>query len=152
MKSVRMLALCLAIPGLAGCELIDRLAGEYDGKMPAKADVVSEAVIIRSFQRDPAGTAEAGRLRRIYLDRVRYLDARDFHDVNRIILGETGDFTAHIESLNLGVGDTVVVSADYQGVYHGGAATGVVPNWPGDRYIDYPVAVHRLTEIRRKTP
>ncbi|HEX8320510.1 hypothetical protein [Longimicrobium sp.] len=152
MKSVRVFVLLLATTLASGCELIDRLAGEYDGKRPAKENVVSEAVIIRSFQRDPAGTAEAGRLRRIYLDRVRYLDARAFHDVNRIILGETGDLTAFIESLNLAVGDTVVVSTDYQGVYHGGAATGVVPNWPGDRYIDYPVAVHRLVEIRRKTP
>ena len=148
----RMFALSAAVLVLAGCDLIDQLAGEYGGKLPMKDDVVSEAVIIRSFQRDPAGTAEAGRLRRIYLVRVRYLNAGAFHDVNRVVLGETADLTAQIESMNFVVGDTVLVSTDYQGVFHGGAARGVVPNWPGDRYIDYPVAVHRLLEITRKAP
>jgi hypothetical protein len=152
MKCVRVSVLLLATMLVSGCELIDRLAGEYSGPMPKMVDVVDEAVIVRQFARDPAGTPEAGRLRRMHLDRVRYIDARAFSDVNRVIAGETGDLTALIESLNLVIGDTVVISAKYQGVYHGGAATGVVPNWPGDRYIDYPVAVHRLLEIRRKAP
>jgi hypothetical protein len=134
-----------------GCHWYGELVGEYSGPMPAKADLSQETVIVRSFSRDPAGP-EAGKLRNMHLDRVRYIQARDFDDVNRVVLGETGELTAHVESLNLAVGDTVVVSGEYQGVYRGGAASGVVPNWPGDRYVDYPVAVHRLLEIKRKSP
>ena len=152
MTSLRVFVLLLAATLATGCDLIDRLAGEYSGPMPKKVDVVDEAVIVRQFARDPAGTPEAGRLRRMHLDRVAYIDAGDFSDVNRVIAGETGDLTALVESLNLAIGDTVIITGKYQGVYHGGAATGVVPNWPGDRYIDYPVAVHRLLEITRKAP
>jgi hypothetical protein len=136
---------------VGACDWIDRLAGEYSGPMPGSGDLAGESVVVRSFRRDPAGPEE-GKLRRMHLDRVRYLDARDFNDVNRVVLGETGELTEYVESLNLEVGDTVVISTDYQGIYYGGAASGVVPNWPGDDYIDYPVAVHRLLEIRRPVP
>lgn len=131
-----------------GCNWIDRLAGEYSGPMPAQTDLHQETVIVRAFGRNPAGSNQ-GALRTMHLDRIRYLDVDGFNDVNRVILGETGELTDYVESLNLEIGDTVVISTDYQGVYHGGAASGVIPNWPGDEYIDYPVAVHRLLEIRR---
>lgn len=134
-----------------GCRLYGELVSDYYGPMPSKADLPQEVVIVRSFRRDPEDP-EIGRLRQMHLDRVRYIEARDFHSVNRVVLGESGALTAAIESLNLAVGDTVVVSGEYQGGYRGGAASGVVPNWPGDRYVDYPVAVHRLLEIRRKSP
>lgn len=88
----------------------------------------------------------------MHLDRVRYIDAGDFDDVNRVVLGEAGELTAKVESLNLAIGDTVIVSGEYAGLYRGGAASGVVPNWPGDRYVDYAVAVHQLLEIKRKSP
>jgi hypothetical protein len=143
----------LLLTGVAagGCGWFGELVGEYSGPMPAKGNLAQEVVIVRSFQRDPAGPEE-GRLRRMHLDRVRYIDARDFDDVNRVVLGETGELTARVESLNLAIGDTVVISGEYAGLYRGGAASGVVPNWPGDRYVDYPVGVQRLLEIKRKSP
>jgi hypothetical protein len=144
-------ALLLLAVAASGCHWYGELVGEYSGPMPAKSNLLHEVVIVRSFRRDPEGP-EAGRLRRMHLDRVRYIKAGDFGDVNRVVLGETGELTARVEALNLAIGDTVVISSEYAGLYRGGAASGVVPNWPGDRYVDYPVGVQRLLEIKRKSP
>lgn len=146
-------ASALLLVGIAasGCHWYGELVGEYSGPMPAEGNLLQEVVIVRSFGRDPAGP-EVGRLRRMHLDRVRYIQGRDLDDVNRVVLGETGELTAQVESLKLAIGDTVVISTEFAGLYRGGAASGVVPNWPGDGYVDYPVAVHRLLEIKRKSP
>lgn len=142
-----LLLICIVA---GGCHWYGELVGEYSGPMPAKGGLPEEVVIVRSFGRDPAGP-EQGRLRRMHLDRVSYIQARDFDDLNRVVLGETGELTPFVESLNLAIGDTVVISTEYAGLYRGGAASGVVPNWPGDRYVDYPVAGHRLLKIKRKS-
>jgi hypothetical protein len=88
----------------------------------------------------------------MFLDRVRYLEAGDLKSVNRVIMGQTWTFGARIDSLGIGVGDTVIVSTDYANIHRGGTPKGAIPSWPGTDRHDYPVGLHLLTDIRRKQP
>lgn len=149
-RTPHRLLLVLACAGLPACTAWDRVMGNYTGPMPQKTDLAAEEVVIRSVRRDPEGSAQ-GRVGYMHLDRVRYLRS-DPRSVNRVVLGQPQALSARVDSLGLEVGDTVLIWTQYASVYRGGAAEGTVPDWPGSGWSDYPVAIHQLTDIRRKRP
>lgn len=148
----RLRATLLAVAGaagLSGCVVGDRLLGNYTGPLPAKADLVEEAVVIRDLSRDPSGPW-AGLVTSAWLDRVSYLEAGKLRSVDRVILAVTRNVAARIDSLDLAVGDTVVVTTRYGNVHRGGTRRGVIPGWPGEGHHDYPSGFHNLIEVRRR--
>jgi hypothetical protein len=133
---------------LAGCNAWDRWAGNYIGPLPQRADLSEEVVIVRHASRDGSGP-RAGLVTSMYLDRVSYIESGRLRSVDRVILGQTWTLGPRIDSLNIGIGDTVIVSTEYGNVNRGGPPKGAIPDWPGTGHHDYPVGWHVVTQIRR---
>lgn len=126
-----------------GCDsILGGLSGAYRGSQPARENIVSEVVIVRSINRQSSGVA------RLILDRVRYSEAGDPHDVNRVVQALTTQVQSTFDGLNVQVGDRLVVSTSFIQVSEAGGLS-EVPNWPGHGYAEYPVALHSLTSVAR---
>jgi hypothetical protein len=138
-----LMAAC-ALP-MAGCDALgDLILGEnYSGPRPAEEDVSNEVAIVRS-----ADVTESGQTV-LVIDRVRYVDAGDPHNVNRVVEVRSGvAMRDAVAALNLGRGDRVLISTEYQGVTNviGDMS---VPDWPGHTAYEYPIGIHAVTAITR---
>jgi hypothetical protein len=145
-RSRAILLATLALAGLAsaGCgDILGWLSGAYDGPRPDQDPLSGEIVILRNT---PARADD-----RLLLDRVRYLEGGDPHNVNRVIYAVTSDVRDQVAALNLRPGDRLVISTRFQGIAEA-AELNEVPNWPGHDYFEYPVAQHALTAIARAAP
>jgi hypothetical protein len=129
---------------LAACE--GNLFGTYQGSAPASADLTNEAVIVRSVVRDPAGERQ-GLVSLVHLDRLAYQQPGRSGDVNRVVALLHGGDGPSLDSLGLEVGDTVAVNTRYVGVTLSGPGPGLIPGWAGYKYLEYPIAGHRLRSI-----
>src|SRR5215213_8938859 len=92
---------------VAGCNaLSDFVSGEkYRGPRPAEEDIATEVAIVRS-----ADVTESGQTV-LLIDRVRYVDAGDPHNVNRVVQVRSGAAMRDtVAALNLGRGDRVLIS------------------------------------------
>lgn len=69
--------------------------------------------------------------------------------VNRVVALLHGDDGPSLDSLGLEVGDTVAVNTRYVGVTLSGPGPGLIPGWAGYKYLEYPIAGHRLRSISR---
>ena len=138
-----LVATC-ALP-MAGCDTIaDFMFGEnYEGPPPAQEDISNEMAIVRSTY-----VPESGRTS-LLIDRVRYVDAGDPHNVNRAVQVSSGDAMLEaVAALNLAVGDSVLISTRYQGIVRV-VNIQSVPNWPGHKAYEYSIGFHVVTEIAR---
>jgi hypothetical protein len=130
---------------VAGCDVIgDSILGKnYGGPPPAAQGIPNEVAIVRLVEVVPSGQTV------LLIDRVRYVEAGQPHDVNRVVRvvsGETLREAVAAQSLNRG--DQVVISTEYQGVVTGvGSMT--VPDWPGHKAYEYPIGLHSITAISR---
>jgi hypothetical protein len=131
---------------LAACE--GNLFGTYQGPAPASADLINEAAIVRSVLRDPAGERQ-GLVSLVHLDRLAYQQPGRSGDINRVVALLHGDDGPSLDSLGLEVGDTVAVNTRYLGVTLSGLGPGKIPGWAGYKYLEYPIAGHRLRSISR---
>lgn len=139
-KWLRGVALGCLVWSVAGCEGI---LSPYDGPRPAKDDIRGETAIVRY-----ADTASAGNLSFI-VDRTRFVDSGDPHDVNRVVKVFTDDSTvAQVRELELRPGDRVRISTRYARETETADLT-EVPNWPGHGHYEYPIGLHRFTAVER---
>lgn len=131
----------------AGCgDLILSISGGYTGPQPAAESLTNEVAIVRQVREQYEGQIA------LILDRARYLDANDPHDVNRVVKAwTTRDNQEAVANLNLAPGERVVVSTEFTGVDETGGSLGV-PNWPGHKAMEYPIGSHRIVQISRATP
>lgn len=140
---VALVAAC-ALPA-AGCGgLADTLLGEaYRGPAPAAESLSGEVVVVRQVEVVPSGQTV------LLVDRVRYVEAGDPHDVNRVVRVTSGEAMRDpVAALRLAPGDRVVLSTQYQGsVQVVGSMS--VPDWPGHGARQYPVGFHSVTAIAR---
>lgn len=142
---VAVLSLIALLP-LTACEtIVAKLTGVYQGPRPVQEDLTREVVIVRSVYALPAEGIQS-----LTVDRVRFLEANRPHDVNRIAEVLPGDARPVLEALKPQVGDTLRISTRYLGSPLVGDLRGI-PNWPGHRYREYPITLHRLTSVERVT-
>lgn len=131
----------------AGCESAAlTLLGVYDGPSPEQADISAERVIVRFASRPAAGGTQY-----FYVDRVRLLETRP-HDINRVVEVIPGDAQSEVSGLALEVGDTIAISTRYLSDREAGELGKYVPDWPFDRYGEYPIGLHALTAVERVNP
>lgn len=143
-RATLMAALALAGLASAGCgDILGWLSGAYQGPRPNQESLNAETVILR--------TAPTRVDDQLLLDRVRYLEGGNPHDVNRLIYAITPDVRAQLSALNLRAGDRLVVSTRFVQITETGDL-GQVPDWPGHEYAEYPIALHALTAIARAAP
>jgi hypothetical protein len=138
--------LLLAVLVLAGCG--DILAGtswdRYRGETPATQNITGEVVIVRILSRGLSGNE----ITHFYVDRIRYLTENDPHNVNRIVQATAREIQPRVHSLNLQEGDTLRISSRYEGLANGNAHA-KIPNWPGHRYVEFPIGFHVLEAIEK---
>lgn len=137
-------ALAVCALASAGCDaLLGSLTGAYSGPLPEREGLSGETVIVRSIS---AGTDS----HRLVLDRVRYLDAGDTHDVNRVILAYSMDLFAQVQALNPQPGDRLVVSTTFFQMGETGDLR-EVPDWPGHDHVEFPIGAHQVTAVARES-
>jgi hypothetical protein len=103
------LILACALP-VAGCDALgDLILGEnYDGPRPAAEGITSEVAVVRLVEVVPSGQTV------LLIDRERYVEAGDPHNVNRVVRVASGEAMREaVAALNLARGDRVVVSTEY---------------------------------------
>lgn len=142
---VRLTLVATCALQVAGCNaLSDFVSGEkYRGPRPAEEDISNEVGIVRSAEVTGSGQTV------LLIDRVRYADAGDPHNVNRVVQVRSGAAMRDtVAALNLGRGDRVLISTEYQGVTNviGNLS---VPDWPGHNAYEYPIGIHAATAIAR---
>ncbi len=139
-----VLTVACALP-VAGCSGIgDVLLGErYRGPQPAAEDISNEVAVVRLVEVLPSGQTV------LLVDRVRYVDANDPHNVNRVARAVSGEAMRDVvAALSLASGDRVVISTEYQSVVNViGDMT--VPDWPGHTAYEYPIGFHAITAVAR---
>ncbi len=138
------LLIVVCMVGAASCgEILDRLTGAYSGPQPSTDPLQDEVVIVRSLHTVLGHT-------RIVAERLRFAEARDPHNVNRVVLITTdASSQAEVNALAMQLGDTVVVSTRFVIMDEGAGSYGV-PNWPGHNAVEYPVSHHKFTSARRR--
>jgi hypothetical protein len=143
-RSILLATLTLTALAAAGCgDILGWLSGAYDGPRPNREPLSSETVILRSA---PVRADDW-----LILDRVRYLEGGDPHDVNRVIYAITADMREQLAALNPQTGDRLIVSTRFVEIHDTGDLR-QVPDWPGHDYYEYPVGLHALTSIARAAP
>lgn len=140
-RALPLLALACVALAATGCgDILGWLGGTYRGPLPRKEGLTGETVILRTVQPQPG--------ERLILDRVRYLEGGDPHNVNRVIRVITADVQAQVDALNLQTGDRLIVSTRFIQI-DDAAELREVPDWPGHGYHEYPIGLHSLTAIAR---
>lgn len=139
-------AALLASVATGACDsILGALSGAYRGPRPARENIASEVVIVRSINRQPSGVGL------LILDRVRYSENGAPHDVNRVVQALTTQVQPVFDALNVQVGERLVVSTSFIEVTDAGGLR-EVPNWPGHDYPEYPIGLHYLTSVAKAAP
>ncbi len=137
------LLICLAVLSTSGCrDLMGLILRGYTGPLPAQADITDEAVILRKIYISDQGVISVLRA-----DRVRFLN-KDPHDVNRLVSIIPRDLQPVVEQLRLQVGDTLRVTTRFHAIVEESGPSGA-PDWPYEKYFDYPTGSHLLTKVER---
>ncbi len=130
----------------AACDSLVELSGGYTGPPPATDPLAAEAVRIAEIRQSGTGPIE------LLLDRTRFVDARDPHNVNRVVKARTTPETqGAVAALALREGERVVITTEFSHVDETGGEMDV-PNWPGHGAMEYPVSAHRIVSIARAAP
>jgi hypothetical protein len=148
LRSAFAVLFVLGVIGLQGCDgIIGYVTATYTGPKPASEPLRGEIVTIRTLY-----TRSDGRIYTFHADRVRFVDAKDPHNINRIVDVKPGDAEAALKALQPKVGDRLRISTQFQGIGEASGLEDKVPDWPYGRYIDYPIGVHLLTSVERAAP
>jgi hypothetical protein len=152
MMSIR--AVLLRIVGLAaltasagvlagGCSgIMDSVSGRYRGPQPLAESLSGETVVIRRVTVLPAGSA-------FIVDRARFVEAGDPHNINRVVEVVTTEATRNqVSGLNLRAGDRVILSTQFQSITTQVGALGI-PDWPGPGRYEYPIGFHSFSSVAR---
>jgi hypothetical protein len=127
----------------AGCSgIAGLLPGLYTGPPPARTDIVDEQVIVRKIF-----MSGLGNISELLVDRIRFLE-KDRHNINRLVIVSPRDLLSDFEQLRVQVGDTLKVSTRFQHFAEAGGESGA-PDWPYEKYFDYPMGSHLLTRVER---
>ena len=142
-------ALCLlGMFGLHGCDnIFGSLTGAYGGPRPESEPLREETVVIRTLT-----TTSDGRIYSFHADRIRFVDAKDPHNINRVVDVRPANAEGTLNALQPKVGDRIRISTQFFGVGEASGLEDKIPDWPYGKYIDYPVGVHLLTAVERTTP
>jgi hypothetical protein len=139
------LAALIASAGVlaGGCSgIVDSISGRYRGPQPLSQGLSGETVVIRRVTVLPAGSA-------FIVDRVRFVEAGDPHDINRVVEVVTTEATRNqVSGLNLRAGDRVILSTEFQSITTQVGALGI-PDWPGPGRYEYPIGFHSITSVAR---
>jgi hypothetical protein len=121
-------------------------------------DLVDERGVVRGVHLYKA-TSDSIVVGTFILDRVRYLEAGDPYNVNRVAQINVTKLLPRpnllIDSLQLKVGDTVVVSGTFSGAADAyqqngrGGLGDIVPQWPGHKRSAYGIGSYNLRKIER---
>lgn len=114
------------------------------GPRPSEAGLDRERVVVRSAEPLPGIP-----VREYLLDRVRYLDARDPHNVNRVIRGQANLPWPRLDSLGIAVGDTLLVTTRFERADRVYGLNASIPDWPGHDARSYLLGTHTVTEVER---
>lgn len=137
--------LLVATAGLltGGCDAImAELTDAYRGPPPAEEGISGEEVVIR-------GVTVLDSASVFMLDRVRYVEAGDPYNINRVVkVVTTGATRDKAAALNLQRGDRVVVSTAFGSITKEVGSLSI-PDWPGPGRYEYPIGFHSLTAITR---
>lgn len=127
----------------AGCSgIMDSVSGRYRGPQPLSEGLSGEVVVIRRATALPAGSA-------FIVDRVRFVEAGDPHNINRVVEVVTTEATRNqVGGLNLRAGDRVVLSTAFQAITTQVGSLGI-PDWPGPGRYEYPIGFHHITSVAR---
>ncbi|HST63471.1 MAG TPA: hypothetical protein VLK84_32470 [Longimicrobium sp.] len=127
----------------AACDSLVELSGGYTGPPPATDPLAAEAVRIAEIREMSGGQVE------LLLDRTRFVEARDPHNVNRVVKARpTAETQAAVAALGLREGERVVITTEYSHMDETGGEMDV-PNWPGHSAMEYPVSAHRIVSLAR---
>jgi hypothetical protein len=145
----RALALLLVAGGLAACDpILDSIFDPYEGPDPSTQPLTNERVILRATEMVVNFVPQ-----HYYLDRLQFLERGDSANIDRIVIGMPGNVQATIDSLEIGLGDTLVVSTTFKTIGYSRGLEALIPNWAANRYKeDYPVAVHTLVALEKIGP
>jgi len=115
----------------------------YRAPQPVAENLSSEVAIVRSIEFTPSGRSG------LVLERVRFAEAGDPHNVNRVIQAVSGEAMRDaVAALDLRRGDRVVVSTTFVSVTNTIGNNGV-PDWPGHNAYEYPIGIHAITALTR---
>jgi hypothetical protein len=145
MLRVACAGLVLALAPACG-SIADSLLNTYTGPGPSQDDLSGEVAIVRTVRVQP----ETG-IQSFFLDRERFLTTAP-HDINRVVLVTARDVQPAVTPMELKVGDRVRISTTFLSFTEAGDLARDVPDWPFDRYDEYPLGFHALTEIERLAP
>lgn len=143
--ATRIALVLVCVSQAAACDMLGNLMfGEkYEGPPPAAESIHRETAVVRRIDVPPSGPAV------LLIDRVRFTEAGDPHNVNRVVRVVARDAVRdELAALNLGRGDLVVLSTRFNGTVNAIGSMNV-PDWPGHGAYEYPIGVHALTEIAR---
>lgn len=141
----RLVLVLVCVSATAACDILsDVMWGpSYEGPQPAAESIIGEYAVVRRINVPPSGPAV------LLIDRVRFVEAGDPHNINRVVdVVAREAMREQVVALNLSRGDTVVISAEFTGIVTRVGSL-PVPDWPGHRAYEYPMAYHALTEIAR---
>jgi len=138
-----LLLLFVALVCTGGCtDLVGALLGGYTGPAPEQIDIVDEVVVVRRIY-----VADHGGISSFLGDRLRYLE-KDPHNVNRLVDVKLRDLRPVVEQLRTKEGDTLRISTRFHYITEASGPTGA-PDWPYEKYFDYPMGSHLLTNVER---
>jgi hypothetical protein len=120
-----------------------KLVGAYDGPLPDRIDIMAETVVVRTARQQ----AESG-IEFFLVDRVQMFKSKP-HNINRVVEVMSRDIQPAVRQLGLQVGDTIRISTRYVADREAGDLGRHVPDWPFDKYGEYPIGFHTLTEVER---
>lgn len=141
---------CVVAPGItASCGLLD-VAGDAQlcNSPPAQMGLEGERVIVRQTQQFTQTQ------RRLYLDRVRYLDEGDELSPNRVVVAfpDAPALEQRLAELGAAPGDTLRVDTRFEGTVRATISESAIPQFAGNEgsCIDGAlVGLHALTAVSR---
>lgn len=130
-----------------GCDnILGSLSRKYTGPEPSRQDITGETVIVRTVDVQP----QTG-IQFFYVDRERYRSSAP-HDINRVVEVTSRDVQPEVTRMQLKAGDRIRISTKFLSISEAGDLGRYFPDWPYDRYDEYPIGFHALTKIERVQP
>jgi hypothetical protein len=143
--AVLALGISLVLGAGACSDVMHAITGAYRGPQPAKEGILGEEVVIRRV-------GEGGSRPAFIIDRVRFVEAGDPHDINRVARAVATDANgSNVAALGLQAGDRVIISTTFSTTATESGSLSA-PDWPGPDRPEYPIGVHSITAIERTGP
>lgn len=110
------------------------ITGAFRGPPPAQEGISGEEVVIRRATAVDSASV-------FIVDRVRYVEAGDPHNINRVVKVVTTEATrGQAAALNLQRGDRVVLTTAFGSITKEVGSLSI-PDWPGPGRYEYPLTV-----------